>query len=105
MAGNPQWKKGESGNPGGRPKMNPELRKALTNHTMEALEVVINILRDNESKHSDKIRAAEFIYAYALGKPVQEQVVSVGENEISADNLTADQLMEKINEFDHIMVL
>jgi len=39
-------KKGESGNPAGRPKVDPELKGIAKAHSIEATEKIIAIMRD-----------------------------------------------------------
>jgi hypothetical protein len=65
------FKKGKSGNPGGRPKQPEDLRLSLRVLTPKAVETLGIILNDGEAKGSERIRAAELILAYAWGKPTQ----------------------------------
>ena len=60
------------GNKGGGRKPTPkEFKDLAESSSVEALETVINILRDPEAKHSDKIKAAEVILDRAYGKAKQ----------------------------------
>jgi len=68
---NPIGKPGYTGNPGGRPKMPPELREAIQGHSAKAVEVLASILADPAAKAADRIRAAEVLLARAWGLPVQ----------------------------------
>jgi len=68
---NPIGKPGYTGNPGGRPKMPPELREAIQGHSAKAVEVLAGILADPKARASDRIRAAEVILDRAWGRPVQ----------------------------------
>ena len=59
------FKKGVSGNPGGRPKT-PEWFKE---HTPEALKKILELLSSRDEKIA--FQAAQLILAYSLGKPMQ----------------------------------
>jgi hypothetical protein len=55
------WKPGQSGNPSGRPKEIPGLRKACLVGTFEALEHLMAGLRDPDVPFRDKVLAFEAI--------------------------------------------
>lgn len=61
------------GNPsnGGRPKLPEELKQAFRAAAPDALDVLVNILKDEDAKHSDRIKCAEIILDRGYGKPVQ----------------------------------
>lgn len=71
-----QWKKGQSGNPKGRPKKLPDLKELLINvlgDTKEgksAMEAVLMAIRAKALKGDT--RAAELLLDRAYGKPKQE---------------------------------
>lgn len=56
---------------GGRPKLPEELKEAFRAAAPDALDVLVRILKDEEAKHSDRIRCAEIILDRGYGKPVQ----------------------------------
>lgn len=70
----PRWKKGESGNPKGRPKL-PDLKEALQNILGEtkdgktALDAIFMALRAKAAKGD--VRAAELLMDRAYGKSKQ----------------------------------
>lgn len=66
-----RWKKGESGNPNGRPKIPEDVKEAFKNATPKAIETLQTILDNPEARDGDKIRAAEIILDRAWGKPTQ----------------------------------
>ncbi len=72
----PRWKKGESGNPNGRPKKLPELRELLANVLGDekdgktAAEAILMALRAKAAKGD--VRAAELLLDRAYGKPKQD---------------------------------
>lgn len=71
----PRWKKGESGNPKGRPPKLPELDKLLAQVLGEekdgitAGEVILKAIRAKAAKGD--VRAAELLLDRAYGKPRQ----------------------------------
>lgn len=65
------FKPGKSGNPGGRPKGDIELRRAARERTGEALETLINIMRNQKAPAAARVTAAEALLSRGWGKPVQ----------------------------------
>jgi hypothetical protein len=59
--------KGQSGNPGGKTKKYHELRKLAQEHSVEALERVVEIMRDGRALKTG-LKAAEIILDRAFGK-------------------------------------
>lgn len=70
----PRWKKGESGNPNGRPKL-PDLKEAMstilgeTKEGRTALEAILSAIRLKAVKGD--IRAAELLLKYTYQLPSQ----------------------------------
>lgn len=85
--------KGTTGNPGGRPKMSPELAEALRGRNMKSVEVLSKVQDDylrgshvddegrthEAPKASEAIKASEVLLAYSVGKP-RESVELTGED-------------------------
>ena len=66
------FKKGQSGNPGGRPKKTPEQRDALEtirSLAPRAADVAREILDDPESPTAAKIKVMEIVFDRTYGKP------------------------------------
>ena len=58
---------GQSGNPGGRPKVDPEIREAARAHAEQALKVFIDGLTDDDARV--RLKSAEHLLDRAYGKP------------------------------------
>ena len=67
-----RFPKGVSGNPGGRPKKNPEVKEFCKNQSLEMAQNLYNIARDENTKISDVIAIARLFLEYGIGKPANE---------------------------------
>lgn len=92
------WKSGQSGNPGGRPKLTPmektqefELRKACELLTPKALKVIADLM-ETADKESVRLAAAGFIVERAYGKPVERKEVRSG----TLDEASTAELLEML---------
>ena len=72
--------KGESGNPGGRPSMDPELRKSVQGWAKESLEYLNEVRSDPNAKPDHRIKAAEVLIDRGFGKAVQAIDANVTES-------------------------
>lgn len=106
------FESGKSGNPGGRPKMDPALAEAFRTRSTKSLEVLAKVQDDYlrgehidekgvvhvPPKASEAIKASEVQLAYAIGKP-RETVELTGEDggpinitALDKSKLTKDEL-------------
>lgn len=63
------WEKGQSGNPGGRPKVAADVKEEARKHTKEALDRLVHWMRSDDPQAS--IRAATALLDRGCGKPTQ----------------------------------
>jgi hypothetical protein len=61
-----RFQKGQSGNPGGRPKKLAEIEELARQHTPAAIAALVKALDGK-----DRVAAAALLLAYAYGKPRQ----------------------------------
>ena len=63
------WKRGQSGNPGGRPKISAEIRDLARIHGAQAIERLVELM--HSKNESVAVRAAEALLDRGYGRPVQ----------------------------------
>jgi hypothetical protein len=88
----PQFVKGRSGNPGGRPAVPPELREAARARTLEALETLTTIMRDDKAPAAARVSAATAVLDRAWGKPAQSLQVDDRRREV--DEMGTEELVQ-----------
>lgn len=66
--------KGKSGNPGGRPKEDNEVKELARQHSAEALKRLVEWMRSDNPKAS--VGACQAVLDRAYGKPAQAVTVS-----------------------------
>lgn len=69
--GNPAWRKGVSGNPGGRPKVLGEVRDLARQHTATAIATLIEVAQNTRSPAAARVSAAQALLDRGWGKPSQ----------------------------------
>jgi hypothetical protein len=66
-----RFKKGTSGNPGGKPKAIVEVQTLAREHSREAIEGLVRILRDEKTPPAAVVAAANALLDRAWGRPSQ----------------------------------
>src|SRR6266404_6292667 len=64
-----RFPKGRSGNPGGRPRIPDDVRELARAHTLEAVQTLVDVMRDMEAPPASRVRASECLLDRAWGKP------------------------------------
>jgi uncharacterized protein DUF5681 len=65
------FKKGQSGNPGGRPKVVAEVRELARAHTGEAVQTLVSIMTNPRAAPAARVSAANALLDRGYGKPPQ----------------------------------
>ena len=66
-----KFTKGQSGNPGGRPKALGDLRELAREHTASALQVLLKVMEDPKAASSARVGAASAVLDRGWGRAPQ----------------------------------
>jgi hypothetical protein len=70
--GNPNWTKGVSANPGGRPRVIGDLKKLVRSYTDEAISALVDVMNNKAESGSARVSAAQALLDRGYGKPLQQ---------------------------------
>ena len=65
------FQKGQSGNPGGRPKVVAEVKELARAHTGQAIETLVSIMTNQKAAPAARVSAANALLDRGYGKPPQ----------------------------------
>jgi hypothetical protein len=82
-----KFQPGQSGNPGGRPKVLAEVKQLAREYTAEAISALADIVKDKKAPPAARVGAAQVILDRGYGKPTQYVEASVS----VLDNLSLEQ--------------
>lgn len=99
--GNPGWKKGQSGNPGGRRKQDYRLKDLAQEYTEEALRTLAHIMRKSEDDKA-RVIAADKLLDRGYGKPAQSVDITNSDGSMSAAWLAAMREVDTGAEEQHV---
>jgi Family of unknown function (DUF5681) len=91
-----RFKKGQSGNPGGRPKIFTEVKQAAREHTEAAIEALVGVVSNEEAPAAARVAAANAILDRGWGKP--ESYTNMAHHNKPLRELTDAELTAIINE-------
>lgn len=92
-----KFAKGQSGNPGGRPKAAHDLQELARERTLQALDTLTSIMQNDEAPPAARVGAACALLDRAYGKPVQmAEITGKDGGPIETKELSASDLAREV---------
>lgn len=88
--------KGQSGNPGGRPKQVHRLRELAQEKTEAALNTLVEIMENQDAPPSSRVQAACAILDRGHGKPIQMTEITGKDGEDLFEHLSDKEIARKV---------
>ncbi|TAK45280.1 MAG: hypothetical protein EPO27_10710 [Betaproteobacteria bacterium] len=92
-----KWTKGQSGNPGGRPKEMGYLREIARKHR-EAIETLVTVMQNSEATDQARVHAATALLDRGWGRPAQTITNSNG-NTLKVDEKAFESTRELLAKY------
>ncbi|MEP6388494.1 MAG: DUF5681 domain-containing protein [Halioglobus sp.] len=92
------WSKGQSGNPGGRPRKSERVRtfeEACRAHVVELLPQMVEAVEDQAVPVRERTQVFELLCAYALGKPIDRLAVQAMGDNVATPKAVAKDVLEQ----------
>ena len=89
-----RFEKGQSGNPGGRPKVVGEVQELARQHTTQAIQTLVGICTNKEAPPAARVAAANAILDRGYGKPSQHISGDATQNFVIRAPLVATDMEE-----------
>jgi Family of unknown function (DUF5681) len=97
-----KFQKGQSGNPGGRPKIVGEVQELARQHSAEAIETLAAIMKDPKAPPAARVLASNSILDRAYGKAPQTLNANVASRPVR--DMTDAELLAIIAGSKHLTV-
>jgi hypothetical protein len=94
----PKFQPGQSGNPGGRPKIVGEVQQLAREYTVDAIETLASIMQDPKAPAAARTVASNSILDRGYGRPLQTLNTNVDSR--PARELTDAELNQRIAELE-----
>jgi hypothetical protein len=78
-----KFQKGQSGNPGGRPKVIGDVQELARQHTTEAVETLTSIMLDGDAAPAARVAAANAILDRGYGRAPQHISAEVSQRYVA----------------------
>jgi hypothetical protein len=95
-----KWLKGQSANPGGRPRIVSDVQNLAREQTAAAIETLTSIMQNAKSHPQARVAACRELLDRGYGKPLQQsEVTNIEPGSRPASDMSDDELAALIDRF------